>query len=166
MTIPPLPRGLPPAQQLSLTLPATGFMTQPWQEYFLSFDAFVRKNANPNFTGDVTADANALGHTIPTATFIGGVDLRSGPVGAFNDTTPTAAQIIAAIPNCIVNSTRLIMISNAGGGLMTLLAGSGVTLAGTTTVAAGNVRLYLVSVTNITVGSEAVTLRGLMTAAS
>lgn len=141
-------------------------MPVPWQEYFLSLDKFMRGNAYPNFTGEVAADANALGHAIAVATFLSGLVARSGPVGAFNDTTPTAAQIVAAIPNAIVGSTRLVFIANAGGGLLTMLAGAGVTLAGTTTVAAGNTRAYIVSVTSIISGSEAVTVRGFMTAAS
>lgn len=166
MTIPALPKPLPPVQHVAISFPETGKMVQPWQEYVLSLDKFIRGNAYPNFGGTAAADANAAGHALDAASFVSGVLLRTGPIGAFNDTTPTAAGIIAAIPSAIVGSSRLVFISNGGGGLLTMLAGSGVTLAGTTTISAGNTRAYLVTVTNINTGAEAVTVRGLFTATS
>lgn len=137
--------------------------TDEYAQYFASADQLLR--SAPGFAGGVATDANGAGHTLTVASLLAGVLLRSGPAGAFSDTTPTAADIVASIPKAIINTSRLIFIANAGGGLMTLLAGAGVTLQGTTTIAANFGRWYLLTVTSITPGAAAVTLRGLMTGA-
>lgn len=108
---------------------------------------------------------NAAGVTLTAAQLLGGYITRSGAV-AVSDTTPTAAQIVAAIPGCEVGTSREIKIVSANSGLLTIAAGSGVTLAGTTTVAATFTRTYLVRVTNATAASEAVTILGVSTAAN
>jgi hypothetical protein len=151
-------------------LPLAGFPiagqyppTIAWQQYFTSLDQAVQ--SAPTFpTPEITLNA-ATGQTLTADQLLAGILLRTGPAGAFSDTTPTAAQILAAIPKGDINSNRMVLIRNGGGGLMTLLAGTGVTLRGTTTIAAGNGRFYLVSITAKAVGSEAVNLRGLITGA-
>lgn len=111
-----------------------------------------------------STQTNAAGITYTVAEFLQGVILRSGPAGAFSDTTPTAADIVAAIPGCETFTGFNIYVRNAGGGLLTLLAGAGVTLSAATTIAAGNTRMYHVQVTNTTAGAEAVTVTGIFTA--
>jgi hypothetical protein len=132
--------------------------------YFLSLDQLLR-SSGVGVVGSVNADANGAGHALTVANFLGGFLLRSGPGGAFADTTPSAADIVQSIPKAIIGTYRVILISNSGGGLMTLNAGAGVTLQGTTTIAEGSARWYLLTVTNANRGAEAVTLRGLMTGA-
>lgn len=133
--------------------------TQYYAEWFASLDSNVR--ANQQFAA--AADANAAGHALAAADLLGGILLRSGPAGAFSDTTPSAATLIGGIPGALIGTSRLLFIGNNGGGLMTLLAGSGVTLQGNTTIAAGSGRWFLITVSNIAAGAEAVSIRGLMT---
>lgn len=66
---------------------------------------------------------------------------RSGTAGNnFTDTTDTAANIIAAMPaSCrIVNKQFRIRVESVDGGIMTVSGGTGVTMAGTTTIPAGS----------------------------
>jgi hypothetical protein len=134
-----------------------------WKRYLASLDQTVRSDsAFP--TPEVTLN-NAVGQTLTTAQLLAGILLRTGPAGAFSDTTPTAALIVGAIPQADINSNRMILVRNGGGGLMTLVAGAGVTLQGTTTIASGNARFYLVTVAAKTAGLEAVNIRGLLTGA-
>lgn len=137
--------------------------TDIWLRYFASLDQAVR--SAPAFQFPEASLNDAAGQTLTVPQFLAAVLLRSGPVGAFSDTTPTAEQIVAAIPKADIGSNRLTLIRNGGGGTMTLLAGSGVTLQGTTTIAAGNARFYLLTVTAKTAGAEAVNVRGLLTGA-
>lgn len=164
--IPPRVTKVP--NQLALIDLETGKPILPFQSWLGYIDSVVQALIGlvGNFGGGLAADANTTGHTLSAANFLSGLLIRSGPAGAFSDTTPTAAQIVAAIPNVVVGSNRLIAIQNSGAGLMTLLAGAGVTLSGTTTIASGATRWYLASVTNATSGSEAVTLQGISTAPS
>lgn len=147
MAVPMTPGGVP--------------LTDAWVGYFQALDQYLR--AGEFFPSTDAADNNAAGHTLTVANFLAGILLRTGPVGAFSDATPTAADIVAAISRAAINSNRVILIRNGGGGLMTLTAGTGLTLAGTTTIASGSARFYSLRVTAIAKGAEAVTLRGLIT---
>lgn len=117
-----------------------------------------------NLAFGITANAlsNAAGQTLTVAQVINSVLTRSG-AAAVSDTTPTAAGIIASLPPGCRNFTLDIINQNTG--LLTLVAGTGVTLAGTTTVATVFTRHYCGIVTNPIVGSEAVKLQGVFTAA-
>jgi hypothetical protein len=107
---------------------------------------------------------NAAGVTYTAAEFLSDAIFRSG-AATVSDTTPTAAQIVAAIPGAVVGTGKRITINNQNSGVLTLVAGTGVTLVGTTTVANAFARNYLIRITNATVGSEAVRLIGLQTGA-
>jgi hypothetical protein len=100
--------------------------------------------------------------TLTAALLLSGIINRTGPVGAFNETTDTAANIIAAMvantqfqgsgaitPQGIQPGTtwRLRYI-NGVAFVATLVAGTGVTLVGTTTVAASSIKEFLLTVTN------------------
>jgi hypothetical protein len=76
----------------------------------------------------------------------------------FTLTTPTAAQLKAYYPNAAVGSKFHFGVRNDNSGTLTLSAGSGVTNSGTTTAATTVYRLWTGSFTNVTSGSEAVTL--------
>lgn len=109
-----------------------------------------------------TAVANAAGVTLTVAQLFGGYITRSG-AAAVSDTFPTAAAIVAAIDQCEVGDSFEFGIINTNSGTLTLVAGAGITLAGTTTAATNTVRRYLATVTNVS--TPAVTIRGLDTAA-
>lgn len=112
------------------------------------------------------SDGTAAGITYTAAQFTTTSLTRSGPGANFSDTTPTAAQIVAAMPGAEVQMGYEIFIRNTTAFTLTLLAGAGVTLGGTTTVAAGQSRMYKVFATNIGSGTEAVTVVGIFTAAN
>lgn len=107
-------------------------------------------------------DAGAITYTAEQ--LLNDAIFRSGG-GAISDTTPTAAQIIAAMGAPPVGVGKRITINNQRTGTLTLLAGAGVTLVSTTTVATNQCRDYLLRVTSVTPGSEAIRLIGLQTGA-
>jgi hypothetical protein len=105
----------------------------------------------------VSALANASGQTLTTAQVINNVLFRSG-ASAVTDTLPTAALIVAAIPDCKVGATFEFTINNTNSGTLTIGAGSGNTLSGTTTIATNKARRYIGKVT--AVSTPAVTVYG------
>lgn len=94
--------------------------------------------------------------TLTAAGIVGGLIMRTGPVGAYNDTTDTAAAIIALLDNPAVGDSWRFHHVNGVAQAMTLVAGAGVTLAGVTANAASKVREYHVEVT----GAATVTITG------
>lgn len=108
---------------------------------------------------------NAAGQTLTTAQLLGRYLDRSGAAGV-SDTTPTAAQLVAAIPNVAVGDVYELVVRNRNTGTLTLVAGTGVTLEGTTTIPTVNTRRYAIRFTNVTVGTEAVTISGIMVGAN
>lgn len=108
----------------------------------------------------LTAVNNAAGVTLTTAQILQAILTRSGAT-AVSDTTPTAAAIVAAIPDAEVDASFELTIINNNSDVLTIVAGSGVTLAGTTTVTAAGSRRYYGVCTNVTTSSEAVTLQGI-----
>lgn len=108
---------------------------------------------------------NAAGVTWATTDILGELITRKGAI-AVSDTTPTAAAIVASIPGCEVGSRIRFYVRNKNTGILTILAGTGVTLDAdsTTTIATLFTRLYEARVTNATIGTEAVTLYGISTA--
>lgn len=154
MTLKPLP-------PFNLPIAGQAPATELWQSFFASVDQQVR--SAPTFPGPEQTVNNAAGVTLTATQLLAGLLLRTGPAGAFSDTTPTATQIVAEISKADIGSNRMVLIRNGGGGLMTLLAGTSVTLQGTTTIASGNARFYLITVT--AKATPAVNMRGLMTGA-
>jgi hypothetical protein len=107
---------------------------------------------------------NAAGQTLTAAQLLGGILARSGAV-TVSDTTPTAALLVAAYAGVAVGDVVLFRLRNGNTGVLTLLAGTSVTLEGTTTVTNALCREYAIRFTNVTVGAEAVTLSGMQAAA-
>ena len=106
----------------------------------------------------------------PTATATLGTDnsynviIRGVPTAAATYTTATAAAITAAIGgDCKVGTTFMVVVLNASAGAntITMAGGSGVTVSGVATVAQNACKTFLGYVTNVTAGSEAITLYGL-----
>jgi len=89
---------------------------------------------------------------------VGGVILRSGSTAAYTDTTDTAANIVAAIQGCQIGTAFQLRITNTVAFIDTIAAGAGVTLAGTTAIAASTYRDFVGVVTNVV--TPAVTLTG------
>jgi hypothetical protein len=90
--------------------------------------------------------------TYTAAQFLGGLLIRDCAGAARSDTTPTAAQIIEGLtvsgrPPVVGNAVEiLIRNTSAGAFAVTLLAGAGVILAGTMTIAQNENRKFLVMV--------------------
>lgn len=119
----------------------------------------VRGSASPigyKTVASVTVTGNA---TLTAANMMTGNILRSGPTSAYTDTTDTAANIVASIPNPVIGSGYELNIANTVAFACTLAAGGGVTLAGTTAIAASASRKYVVTVTNVV--TPAVTITGI-----
>lgn len=96
--------------------------------------------------------------TLTAAQFVGALYQITGGTTA-TLTTPTAAQIVAAIPNCQIGDSFFFVVQNGGSGTATLAAGSGVTgSAAAATVATTVVTRFYGIVTNNVAGSQAVTL--------
>jgi hypothetical protein len=89
-----------------------------------------------------TTDAN---RTITISDLAGGVYARSGLSVGRSDTTPTAAQILAAagFANMDIGDSYRFTISNRSAQTLTILGGTGVTVTGTATVSATTSRDFL-----------------------
>lgn len=118
---------------------------------------------------DVAAIAETLGTlttagagTITGALFNNSILSRTGPTGAYTDTTDTAANIVNALIGGVYNtsaesgasigipsgSTYRLRYINTVGFAMTLAAGTGVTLGTNTGIALSSWRDYLITITN------------------
>lgn len=102
-------------------------------------------------TNTATADATATGAQVAGAEHCV-LNLTGTLAAGHNLTTPTAAQIVAAIPNAVVGQTYRLRIINSSSGAFswTVVAGTGVTLTGTATVAQNTWREWIVTLTTLT----------------
>lgn len=64
-------------------------------------------------------------------------------------TTPTAAAILATLPDAYVNSAWYLRVINANSGTATVAAGTGVTTSGTLTLATNTWRDFVLQVTGV-----------------
>lgn len=112
----------------------------------------------------VSSVTATVGTTLSAAQMTGGMILRSGPTVAFTDTTDTAANLQAAYnaDDTQIGSSFIMIVANATANTLTMAAGTGVTLAGNTVIEPNNSRIYLGVFTNVTSGSQALTLTGIM----
>lgn len=100
-------------------------------------------------TSGLTLPAGELTGSSLGATPALSIITRGGsPSGAFNDTTDTATNIIATIPGAIVGSLFQVLMDNTTGQTQTLVGGTGVTISGLATTAAGVVHVFRGVVTN------------------
>lgn len=102
-------------------------------------------------TYTTVASSTSTAVTATAAAVVGGILNRTGSPGSgITETTPTAAQIIAALPNTIAfdgtYQYKFRYINNAMGQTTTWTAGSGVTVTGTATIATNAWRDFLVTV--------------------
>lgn len=110
------------------------------------------------------ADSTAGPTTLTAAQLLGGILYRTGPGAGYADTTPTAAQIIAAMDNPQIGDSFIFIHVNGVAYACTFTAGTGVTLAGTVNNAASKVRMYLCTVTNVATPAVLITGIGEMVA--
>lgn len=99
--------------------------------------------------------------TLTAFQLVEGVFVRSGATAAVTATTDTAANIITTLgPNTYAGQTFMLFYANlnTSSGAVTLAAGTGVTLSGTTSVPIAALRVYIGTVTNIV--TPAVTIQG------
>lgn len=118
-----------------------------------------------NLVGQMTYTAlTSSSPTLTAAQVVSGIVNLSGQTAAQTVTLPTAALICAAIPNCQVGSSFELILQNANtsSGAVTLTAGTGNTLVGTTTVPITKTQIYRGIVTNAT--TAAVSIYGILTA--
>ncbi len=97
------------------------------------------------------------------------VIIRGVPTAAATYTTATAAEIVASIgSDCAVGTTFMVVVLNASAGAntITVAGGTDVTVSGVATVAQNASKVFLGRVSNVTAGSEAITLYGLGSTAS
>lgn len=109
------------------------------------------QNANEALDLDlICVITSALAFTLTAAQFINSViDYSGAPGSGVTVTTPTAAQIIGALPPTIPATGfnyLMYFINDSAGQTATMTGGSGVTVIGTATIATATMRQFLVNV--------------------
>ena len=122
----------------------------------------VTEGAKKTTVTNITAAEAA---TYTAAQLLGGLITRDCAGGARSDVTPTAALIVAALKNPVVGSSFEFTIRNTSdeAETITVTGGTDVTISGTATIAQNNSKRFLAVCTNVTSGSEAVTVYSLGT---
>lgn len=102
--------------------------------------------------------------TITAAGIAGGITSRTGAQSTtpFTDTTDTATNIIAALPNAHIGQSFEYTYQNTTNAVATLTGGTGVTVSGITALNAGDSARYLVTYT----AAATITMVGFMAAQS
>jgi len=135
-----------------------GFDASANSLYTVGVDFLVDGYAYNKIT--TTTENTAGNETISASELLGGYYLRDCAGANRTDTTDTAANIVAAIDNAKVGTSRLFFVKNTSDAAetLTIAGGTGVTVSGTATVDQNNTKIFLMLLTNVTSGSEAVTL--------
>jgi len=117
-------------------------------------------NGSLAFNKQITTDTTAGALTMTVAMFRAGILNRDPNGAARTDTTPTAAELVADIPNAVVGTSYWMTIDNQGAATedITLAGGTDVTMNGTLVIGDTKAVNILVTFTVVTVGSEAVTM--------
>ena len=121
-------------------------------------NGFVRDliNGDVQAAGEVIGTLTTVGAGSLTAALITGFSIlsRTGPVGAYADTVATASDIVAALAvngqTPMPGSTHRLRILNTVAFINTITTNTGVTLSGTTAIAASSFRDFLITLTNTT----------------
>ena len=110
--------------------------------------------ANPGelLAGNLLPASNATvgAGTLTAAQIASGCILRTASGGAVTDTTDTAVNIIAAMPNLEIGDSFICYYSNQNAAIMTLAGGVGVTASGTLATAASTMKVVLFTKTSAT----------------
>lgn len=100
------------------------------------------------YTKNVTVGATtAASGDLTGAAF---VSAEYSAVGAANLTTRTAALMIADFDGVQIGDSYVLQITNTSAGTTTLVAGTGVTLTGTMTMATNSTRTFIVTINTAT----------------
>ena len=115
----------------------------------------------PTTTPAVITTAGAVTYT--AAQLLGCFIFRDPNGAGRSDTLPSAALLVAAIQGIAVGQCFVFTVRNDAGGAftITMLAGAGVTISGTATIAQSNLKECRVRFTNVTPGTEAYTIYSL-----
>lgn len=119
----------------------------------------VKKASETPGGNSKVAIATAGAGTLTAAAILSGLIMRTGPVGAYADTTCTAAELVAAMTDPKDGDSFDFTHVNGVAQTMTLAGGAGVTLAGVTANAASKVRRYRVVIDSV--GTPAATITGI-----
>lgn len=113
----------------------------------------------------VTTNTTASDQTFSAAQIIGGMILRDPNGAARADLLDTAANIVAAVPGAVAGTAFEFAIQNDANAAetITITTNTGLTLAGTMTIAQSNAKRFLALCTNVGSGTEAVTVYSLGT---
>lgn len=115
---------------------------------------------NPNI---VTLSSSGTADTLSASSILDGIFVRSGASAAVTVTTDTATNIINQMgAGVFVGMTCMLIYANlnTASGAVTVAGGTGVTTSGTMTIPVAGLRVFVLTVTNITAGSQAVTIQG------
>lgn len=115
----------------------------------------------PMATKRVVTTVNTAGAgTYSAAAIAGGLILRDTAGDDRTDTTSAAAHILAEFWGAQVGSSFFLIVRNTAGAAetITIAGGTGVTISGTATIGQGITRIFCGVFTNVTSGSEALTL--------
>lgn len=123
----------------------------------------VADQANAASLGEYN-NITASSPTFTAAQFVNGIINLSGQTAAQSPVPPSAAAIVAALPNCQIGTTFDVVIQNAhtSSGAATLQVASGVTLVGTVAIPITKTQLFRGRVTGVS--TPAVVIYGLLTA--
>jgi len=151
------------ALTVGTTLGVTGIVTLTERLKVASAKSVIQgMNTFPLLT--LTSLTSAAAVTYTAAQVVGG--LISDIITEANAATlPAPADIVAAIPGCVVGSSFLCIIKNASAGAfaITVTASGLSTIVGTATIAQGNTKVFMAVVTNVTGAAEAVSFRSIGT---
>jgi ABC-type Fe3+ transport system permease subunit len=126
--------------------------------HFTPSQTYPRSSGLFHPTITVTSSTYAGAVTWTAAQLLGGF-IRHDPAGNVSDVTDTAANLVAAIPGAAVGASFTCHFQNDADAseTITLTGGTGVTIAGTATIAQNSCKNFLFVITNVTAGTEAIT---------
>ncbi len=107
----------------------------------------LKANASPAFGNTTLATKSGITNTWSADEIVGGLIKRYGTQSSA-DLTATGTQICNAIPGYQVGQTFPLMVANLTSGTITPVAGTGVTLLGTTTVLRLSAKLFVGRITS------------------
>lgn len=102
--------------------------------------------ANPSVTA-ISADSN---QTITAAAILGGVVTHATHTVSRTDTTDTAVNILAAMPDMDIGDTYVFKVASLAAFTIIVAGGSGVTASGNLTVAANGAKDFILTKTSVT----------------
>ena len=122
----------------------TVFTTVPGGDFVLNAESLAAMMGDPSGSGIIQTAITTVGNgTLTAPALVGGQIARTGPTGAFSDTTAAASAIVSALgTEFLAGQTFIFRIKNATAFVDTLAAGSGVTLPSTTLVPPFSVASY------------------------